>query len=357
MSTLWLVNTMPHNIIGWDIGGAHLKAALVDRRGTVLKIRQEPCPLWKGLTELEQAVNRILDSLVPQCGVHALTMTGELVDLFNSREQGVIQITRLMAERLGNAKIFLYAGTEGFISPSQLTEKNWERIASANWLASANYAASKVQSALFIDIGSTTTDILIIDRGQVKVSGLTDFRRLRSGELVYTGIVRTPVMSLGQPVEFEGEPIALMAEYFATMADVYRLTGELNECHDQAQTADGAPKSLSASARRLARMIGCDFLDGEMVRWQRFAANLRRTQLDTIIGACSHILAKNDIELRDGIVCAGIGRFLVKDIANHLQLDYRDFNDLAQQPANQEELSIADCAPAVSVGCLALTCR
>ena len=35
-------------IIGWDIGGAHLKAVLLDANGDVLNIKQLPCPLWRG---------------------------------------------------------------------------------------------------------------------------------------------------------------------------------------------------------------------------------------------------------------------------------------------------------------------
>ena len=42
-------------IIGWDIGGAHLKAVLLDANGNVLNIKQLPCPLWRGLHELDSA--------------------------------------------------------------------------------------------------------------------------------------------------------------------------------------------------------------------------------------------------------------------------------------------------------------
>ena len=41
---------MSGNIVGWDIGGAHLKAALLNNKGEVLGVFQEPCPLWQGST-------------------------------------------------------------------------------------------------------------------------------------------------------------------------------------------------------------------------------------------------------------------------------------------------------------------
>ena len=56
--------------------------------------------------------------------------------------------------------------------------------------------------------------------------GYTDYQRLISQEMVYTGIVRTAVMAVAQSAQDDGKEVGLMAEYFATMADVYRLTGE-----------------------------------------------------------------------------------------------------------------------------------
>ncbi len=42
------------SIIGWDIGGAHLKATRLED-GRVVKVAQVACPLWLGLDELHRA--------------------------------------------------------------------------------------------------------------------------------------------------------------------------------------------------------------------------------------------------------------------------------------------------------------
>ena len=67
--------------------------------------------------------------------------------------------------------------------------------AAANWLALATAAARFVADGrgLLIDIGSTTTDLIPLDQGKVVVQGRTDTERLRTGELVYAGIRRTPI--------------------------------------------------------------------------------------------------------------------------------------------------------------------
>ena len=54
---------MDSNIVGWDIGGAHLKAAWLNPDGEVLAVFQEPCPLWQGINTLEIALSHIIEQL------------------------------------------------------------------------------------------------------------------------------------------------------------------------------------------------------------------------------------------------------------------------------------------------------
>jgi (4-(4-[2-(gamma-L-glutamylamino)ethyl]phenoxymethyl)furan-2-yl)methanamine synthase len=168
------------------------------------------------------------------------------------------------------------------------------------------------------------------------------------------GIVRTAVMAVAQSAQDDGKEVGLMAEYFATMADVYRLTGELNELHDQTETADGAEKTIPASAKRLARMIGCDYDDNELTRWRQFAHHLRSQQMARIQNACERQMARI-FELDNShkpIIGAGVGRFLVKPIASNLGCSYLDFSGLCSSIQNENGYAVADCAPAVAVACL-----
>jgi probable H4MPT-linked C1 transfer pathway protein len=345
---------MFNNCLGWDIGGAHVKAALVNQAGTVIGAYQQPCPLWKGLDQLQEAVNAILQVLPQPSQSHAITMTGELVDCFADRNDGVAQIISAMQNLLPDASLMIFAGQLGLLPVAEVNTQHYEAIASTNWLASAAYAAKQVGEGLFIDIGSTTTDILALKQNQVIARGMTDFQRLMSQELVYTGIVRTAVMAVAQSVNFEGQDCGLMAEYFATMADVYRLTNELNEHHDQTDTADGAEKTVFASAKRLARMVGCDFVPSELYRWQAFANAVRAQQLQKIKQACLAQLDHSQLSSSIPWVGAGIGRFLVKQLASDLGYAYLDFSDLCPQLLQPSKMTAADCAPAVAVAQLAL---
>jgi len=339
--------------LGWDIGGAHLKAAAINPNGEIIGIYQQACPLWKGLTTLHSAVAAILQSLPKADYRHAITMTGELVDLFAGRDDGVRQIIATMGELLADTELLVFAGQHGLLPRHKITAAHFQDIASTNWLASAEFAAQKVEEGLFIDIGSTTSDILVLNNGQVKTQAYTDYQRLISKELVYTGIVRTAVMALAQTAWDEGQEIGVMAEYFATMADVYRVTGELDEAHDQTDTADGSEKTLDASARRLARMIGCDFYPQELPRWQAFAENLKSQQVQKIRLACEYLEWHQGLPTNRPIIGAGVGRFLAKQLAQEKSRRYIDFSQLCRNSATTL-LNAADCAPAVAVGHLNL---
>ncbi|WP_216073697.1 hypothetical protein, partial [Acinetobacter baumannii] len=67
-------------IIGWDLGGVHVKAALVVE-GRVVEAVQAPCPLWRGLPALDATLAKLPDWARAQAR-HAVTMTGELTDCF-----------------------------------------------------------------------------------------------------------------------------------------------------------------------------------------------------------------------------------------------------------------------------------
>jgi hypothetical protein len=190
------------HLIGWDIGGAHLKAARVDN-GRVTGVVQIACPLWQGLDRLDAALAQARSALGAS-NRHAVTMTGEMVDLFDSRTGGVIGITQHLEANLPGA-ITLFAGRAGWLTPAQAAD-HADDIASANWLATAEWIATRCPQALLADIGSTTSDLIVIDHG-VAGTSRSDADRLISGELVYAGVVRTPLMALAQKIRFKGRTL------------------------------------------------------------------------------------------------------------------------------------------------------
>ncbi|KJV06116.1 hydantoinase/oxoprolinase family protein [Methylocucumis oryzae] len=337
--------------LGWDIGGAHVKAVVLTDAG-VEQVIQQACPLWKGIAALSAVVGSIQAKLPQYSYCHGVTMTGELADCFLDRQHGVQGIIDAMRELLASESLFIYAGQLGFLAVEHVKQEHYPSIASANWLASVQFVAKHCRHGLLVDIGSTTTDILAFRDGLPIVQGYTDYERLISKELIYTGVVRTPVMAIAHSVIDQGHSVGLMAEHFATMADVYRITGELIEAHDQYETADGGEKTIVASARRLSRMIGCDFSESELQRWRQLAEQLKAAQVRMILSASEQVLVKAGVEQDGVLVGAGVGRFLLKPLALSLKAEYCDFSELCVSTELSEDLMVSDCAPAAAIAYL-----
>lgn len=335
-------------LIGWDIGGAHVKAARIDG-GQVSGVVQVACPLWQGLDKLDAAVAEALAALgaAPR---HALTMTGEMTDLFDARADGVAGIAQRMRTALAG-EITLYAGRAGWAQVDDARARA-DDIASANWLATAAWIATRLPQALLADVGSTTSDLIVIDGG-VATTSRSDADRLISGELVYAGVVRTPLMALAPAVDFKGQRHRLMAEYFATSADVWRLLGELPEHADQYPAADGGAKTAEASARRLARMIGRDLAEGSMEDWRALASAFADAQLGALIDACSALPGIAALAPEAPVVCAGAGRFVAARLARALGRPAVTLGELLADLAPDCADEATTCAPAVAVGLLA----
>lgn len=342
---------LPDDIIGWDVGGAHLKAAHLNAQGEVLEVFQLPCPLWQGVDHLRRGVDDILRQWSPPAGRHAVTMTGELVDLFSNRTEGVRTLINVMQEQLCPATIELFAGLRGFIKPRACHDAE-DLIASSNWLASASFLARQLSQALLVDIGSTTTDIVAVSEGKVLARGLNDYDRLCLGELVYSGVVRTPLMAVAQRVPFCGRTVPLMAEHFAVTADVYRLTGELPAHADQYPTADNGPGTDQGSARRLARMLGLDMEAAALEDWQQLARYFSARQMQALLTSIIQVLSCARLDADAPLVGAGVGRFLVKRLARRCGRPYIDLLSLFKS-GRLAMGDPADCAPAVAVAWLA----
>lgn len=340
------------SIIGWDLGGAHVKAACLGIDGAIHHVIQRPCPLWRGLSQLRTTVRSVLEDMQISEAAHAVTMTGELADVFTDREHGVRELLDVMAQQFAEARLIVYAGSAGFVN-ADAAVRNAEKVASANWLAAGMLIADRMSEGLFVDIGSTTTDMLAFAGGRVDARGYTDHQRLAYDELIYTGVVRTPVMAVTDRVAFFGCWASMMAEQFATMADVYRLTGDLPQYADMLPSADGGDKTEVASARRLARMLGRDATTAAVSEWQRVAEYIAECQLTRLRAACETNLSRGILSPQAPLVGAGVGRFLTRALATRLQRPFIDFGTFFPPEPIAHATAIADCAPAVAVAMLA----
>jgi (4-(4-[2-(gamma-L-glutamylamino)ethyl]phenoxymethyl)furan-2-yl)methanamine synthase len=332
-------------VIGWDIGGAHLKAARV-KNGRLEAAVQAATPLWLGLDSLEAAFDA-LHARLGGADHHAITMTGELCDAFPSRRDGVAGLAEIAAGHLAPEALRVYAGRAGFVELSQAASHAGD-IASANWHATAALISRELKDALLIDVGSTTADLIPIVAGRIAALGYNDAERLAAGELVYTGMSRTFVMALASRAPFRGAWTPLMNEYFASSADVHRILGSLPDGADKMPAADGREKTVDASRVRLARMIGREAGDAAAAEWDGLAAWFAEAQIREIADAAFLGLSRHDVAVAAPVVATGVGEGIVAEVARRLRRPCLGFSSIIAAPAEASQ-----CAPAVAVALLA----
>ncbi len=295
-------------VIGLDIGGANIKAADVDGRAVARGFE-----IWKTPDRLAAVLTDVLAEFQP-FDVLAVTMTAELADCFSTKAQGVDFILGAVETAAESSPVFVWQTGAEFVSPDVAREIPL-LVAAANWHCLATWLGRMVpeSTALLLDIGTTTTDVIPLRDGVPIPRGLTDRERLESGELVYSGVRRTPLCAISDTVPFRGGQCPLAAELFATTLDVYLILGQIPEDPDDCNTANGKPATRSAAHDRLARSLCCDrteftFEDAEQMA--AFCADVQKRRIQTAIDS---VLAELHGECRT-VLASGSGEFLVEQI-------------------------------------------
>lgn len=328
-------------MVGLDIGGANLKAADADGRTAWRALA-----LWKAPQRLAGELAELLRPLEPYQAL-AVTMTAELADCFRTKAEGVHAILRAVEAVAAGRPVHVWQ-TGGEFVPTHVACEIPLLVAAANWHALATWVGRLVpdRPALLIDIGSTTADIIPLSDGVPVPTGLTDSQRLQSGELVYSGVRRTPVCAVAHSVPLRGGYCPLAAELFATTLDVYLTLGDIAGQPDCCETANGRPATRAEALDRLARAVCCDcteFTAEDATVMARFLADVQRQR---IAGAIDRVLRTLGRPC-ESVVISGSGTFLAERIVGeHPRLKAAQRTVLAS--LLDERTSAAACALAVA---------
>jgi (4-(4-[2-(gamma-L-glutamylamino)ethyl]phenoxymethyl)furan-2-yl)methanamine synthase len=333
---------------GYDLGGAHLKVALAEG-GIITAVGQIACPLWEGVERLDEAL-RAARPLIERAQHHAVTMTGEMCELFPDRKTGVLALIDRLEVLLGD-DLRVYMGPRGFGSVPE-ARVDPAAVASMNFLATTECAAHHIHDALVVDMGSTTTDVIAVVGGRAVPHGLTDGSRLATGELIYSGLTRTDVSVVTGDARLQNRTQRLAAGNFANMADVRRILGVLPDEVDQHRTADGRGTTLEESLARFARCFGRDRADATFEEWREAAGEIADRQMHEILVAIGEVVAATPLPDDAPIIAAGIGAEAIAELASELNRTCRTFGDLIGAAEDCRDWATR-CAPAASVALLA----
>ncbi len=328
-------------VAGFDIGGANTDLAIIDFEGDEIKnieVDFAYLPMWSNNDDLSKVLVELIENICPVDEIDAIgiSMTAELVDAYDTKKDGVLDVVA-KCEQTFDCPI-AYVGIDGMMSKGEI-EKTPLKAAAANWIATAQIATLISDDCIFIDTGSTTTDIIPIKGGNECAIGKSDFDRSTTGELVYTGTLRTNLASFLDKVELNGKEYRVASELFAQTADVYTVLDLIGEDDYICDTFDGESKSKLDCAKRIARVV---------------CADLEMLSMDEIVEMCKFIHQKQVEQIADGlkqvhetqnldlIVTTGLGKdILDKKAAELLGLEVKSMGDI---------LTDDECTVAPAVG-------
>jgi (4-(4-[2-(gamma-L-glutamylamino)ethyl]phenoxymethyl)furan-2-yl)methanamine synthase len=296
-------------IAGFDIGGANTDVAVVDfdESGNIIDLKTDYVylPMWMKKEELKDALKDLLGSFGDEVDAVGVSMTAELVDAYKTKKEGVIDIAQKSADSFNVPMGFV--GFDGIMEISELI-KDPMKVAAANWIATVPLAAKINPNCILIDTGSTTTDIIPIKNGRECADGRSDLERLKTGELVYSGTLRTNVAALVDKVPLDGILLRVASELFAVAADVQIVLGNITIEEYSCDTMDGAGKSIEDCMRRISRVVCGDMEVLKLNEITEIAEYIYSTQVIKISEALIEVSKRNNIT---NVVTTGLGMELL----------------------------------------------
>lgn len=335
-------------ILGLDIGGANIKAANIDGQTF-----SQVFPMWQNHLRLPQALKQLTSRMPGEPDLIGLTMTAELADCFESKAEGVRFVIDAVVESFPDAQVRVWMTGSEFAEPDDAAELP-ELVAAANWHAQATWIARSMPegSAILMDIGSTTTDIIPLHQGWPISRGLNDRDRLLNGELLYLGANRTPLCAILKTVTLDDQLSPVAAEFFATIADAAVVCGLALEQADVTDTADGRPLTRSFSLTRIARMLCCDRTELTDQQITSIAEQSIQAVAERISDALSRVIQRLKSETVDmpclpTLVLSGSGAEFAAS-AMKLTEDSRFSNVMQLSKMYHTDISSSACAFAVA---------
>ena len=325
------------DVLGLDIGGANTKATFLKTQDGMIKEHRtsmEYFPIWKrGKEKLPQVLEKLRKKLVGSTELDGIgvTMTAELSDAYWTKKEGVNHIIDCATQVLNDAPMFVLS-VEAELLSVENARREPLKVASANWAATGWMVSQVIKNCLVVDVGSTTTSIIPVINGKITAEGRTDLEKLRNGELVYSGSLRTNVATIVDGIPIRGGIVRLSSELFAQSGDVHLLLDNIREEEYTVETCDGRGKTKREAMARLARVVCADIdmlTEEEIMGMAQF---VYKRQMEQITGGLKQVYERIKpllLQEKIPVVITGLGRnFLARKAAE--KVGFKEIIDVSE---------------------------
>jgi probable H4MPT-linked C1 transfer pathway protein len=315
-------------VIGWDIGGANIKAAFLStKNGYVggIKTAIKYFPVWKDPGKLANVLSTLKEKVSSRVKLDCigLTMTAELSDAYQTKREGVNHVLDCATQAFAGVPVFVL-DVDATLRSMDDAKSEPLRVAAANWAATGWLLAQLIKTCVIIDVGSTSTSIIPVIDGCVSAAAKTDLEKLIIGELVYTGSLRTNVAAILTSFPLRDGSARVSSELFAQSGDAHLVLGNITENEYTTETADGRGKTRTEAMARLARVVCADI---EMLTEQeilQIARYVHDRQVEQVVEGLSRVYSrvKSLTTAKIPVVITGLGKdFIAKNAAQRIGAD------------------------------------
>ena len=314
-------------VLGYDVGGANTKAALISfQNGELInsKVLVEYFPVWKRPENLSDVFLALKNQLsIGRLDGIGVTMTAELSDAYQTKREGVNHILDCLRKAFPNMPVYVL-NAEAELESIDCANREPLGVAAANWAATGWLVSQYLENCVVVDVGSTTSSIIPIVKGKVTAYGKTDLDKLLCGELVYTGSLRTNVAAIVQSIPIKNGVTGVASELFALSGDVHLVLDNITEKDYLSETADGRGKTVPEALARLARVVCADaeiLTRREIIQIAQFIYEEQIRQV-TVGLSKVYTYTKSLTQDKIPIVVTGLGRkFIARKAAELLKVD------------------------------------
>ena len=340
------------NVLGFDIGGANIKAAFIKTKNANLIEHRTLItyfPIWKkNMNQLQSILCKLNNKLTKSISLDGvgITITAELSDAFKTKREGINSILNSVIDVFANVPKFVVDVESNLLSVEDALEKPY-RVASANWAATGWMISKLIKNCIIIDVGSTTTSIIPIVKGKIAAKGKTDLEKLQNGELVYTGSLRTNVATIVNWIPINGIITHVSSELFAQSGDIHIILDNINKEDYITETSDKRGKTKKESMSRLARVVCADIemlTEQQIIDMAKFVYDKQVDQIAEGLKQVSKRIPQENLK----IAVTGLGRnFLAKKAAK--KIGYENIIDIKEYLGDKSAIESTSVAVALMV--------